>query len=146
MRRKRRATGPPASAHGARGRLHGQASDARPHEPHPEVLDGRPEGSLPHPAEAQEVGLVGEGDEAMQHGRGLGVALYSAITRGMPGRNLLLAQMSLQVSSTTATETASDNTNAAPNAITSCAITFQFSSAAFDELRGLRRSDKSPTG
>jgi hypothetical protein len=93
---QRRATRPPASAHGARGRLDGQASGARPHQPHPEGLDGRPEGSLAHPAEAREVGLVGEGDEAMQYGRWVGAAaLYSAITGGMPRRDLLLAQMSL---------------------------------------------------
>jgi hypothetical protein len=75
---------PPASAHRTRGRLDGQASDARPHQPHPEVLDGWLKGSLAHPAKAQEVGLVGEGDEAMQHRRGVGAALYSAITGGMP--------------------------------------------------------------
>jgi hypothetical protein len=39
-------------------------------------------------------------------------------------RNLLLAQMSPQISSTTATETASDNANATPNAITSRTMTF----------------------
>jgi hypothetical protein len=56
-----RQTRPPTSAHSARGRLDGRASGARPHQPHPEVLDGWPEGSLAHPAEAQESGsLAGE--------------------------------------------------------------------------------------
>jgi hypothetical protein len=89
-----RQTRPPASAHSAGGRLDGRTSGARPHHPHAEVLDGRPKGSLAHPAEPQDVSLVGEGDETVQYGRGLGAQLRDY--RGM----LLLAQMDTQISST----------------------------------------------
>jgi hypothetical protein len=47
--------------------------------------------------------------------------------RGDARPDLLLAQMSPQISSTTATEMASDNANAKPNAITSCTMTFMIS-------------------
>jgi hypothetical protein len=110
---------PPAAAQGARGRLDRWAVAAGPHQPNPEaLLDAfhRLNRSLAHPAEAEKIGFIFEGDETVQHGRGLGSGELRVEV--LPRRDLLLDQVRLQISSTTPTETASDSANAAPNAKT----------------------------
>jgi hypothetical protein len=53
------------------------------------------------------------------------------------------AQMSCQTSSTAAIDTASDNANAKPNPITSCAMTFTISPLKSGTLRPLSSSPRS---